>query len=156
MSKKQKKLKRKIERKEKRKQFHIDDILATLEREKNIDSSFPIEPEIPDYDEKMKENHLFSFVSYNRRECQLHMLNPVSAVNLVRKLKQLNETTIKELPSSRLIRDKIENVGNYQPLYEGLSPDVEIVEIQFTNAGRVFAYFVERYVCIVAIKTEHM
>lgn len=150
--------KRKQERRQKRLEFHLNRNVAKLDekdRTEQISQSCPINADIPDYDEKLKENFLISFLHYKVGQCGLKNLAEKSAKQLVKKLKAINNTKIGELPVSGLVKDNICNSGDYSKLYKDLSPDVEIKEIDFSDSGRIFAYFVERYVCIVAIDPNH-
>ncbi|TRZ78474.1 hypothetical protein D4R87_00600 [bacterium] len=147
---------RKAERKSKSKDWHINIEAGKFERTKQIDQSVAIRAEVPDYEDKLKENFLFSFAHYKIGQCGLKDLYGKDSKQLIEKLRRINETTIRELPSSKLIHDNVKKGGNYKSLFDGLSPDVEIREIRFSDSGRIFAYFVERYVCIVAIKPNHI
>lgn len=150
--------KRKQERKQKRQEFHLKqdvDKLPDESKTNQINQTSAIKPEMPDYDDELKENFLISFVHYKSSECGMGKLVDGSARQLVKVLKKLNSTKRKDLPNSRLIRDSVNNSGDYSKLYNGLSPDVEIKEIDFSDTGRIFAYFVRRYVCIVAINPVH-
>jgi hypothetical protein len=156
MSKKRKHKLRKQERKEQRNQWHINQDVANVQSPAHINQDVTINAEMPDYAEKLKENFLFSFVHYKPNLCGLAKLDSVSAKQLIRKLKVINDTKINQLASSRIIRDNIVNADDYGKLYDGLSPDVEIKEVEFSYSGRIFAYFVDRYVCVVAIDPEHI
>ena len=156
MSRKRKKNKRNAERKEIGRKWHINKNVAKFERTKQIDQSVAIEAEIPDYDDKLKENFLFSFVHYKQSQCGLKDLEAASSKQLIKKLRIINETTLRGLASSKIIRNNVNNSGQYTKLYTGLSPDVEIKEIDFSDSGRIFAYFVERFVCIIAINPNHI
>ena len=147
---------RDAERKQKRQSWSIDRSVAEMEDSEQIRREVTIQEEMPDYNESLKENFLFSFVHYKSDQCGLKDLTGDSSGQLIRKLKNINKTTLSGLPNSRLIKDNINNSGDYAILYRGLSKDVEIKEIAFSDSGRIFAYFVDRYVCIVSIKPNHI
>jgi hypothetical protein len=75
---------------------------------------------------------------------------------LVRKLLQLNTTTKAAAQQCGLIRDKVPNEGGYAFLYTGLSPDVEILEIQFSGTGRIFGFFTQSTYNVVCVRTHHI
>jgi hypothetical protein len=156
MSRKHRQSERKAERKQKRLGWRINQNLAKFEITEQINQNAAIAAEIPDYGDKLKENFLFSFVHYKIGQCGLKNLNDQSSKQLIKKLKNINETKVCDLPKSRLIRDDVKNSGDYTNLYHGLSPDVEIKEVEFSDRGRIFVYFVERYVCVVAINPNHI
>lgn len=156
MSRRKKGQNRKAERREKRKKWEINQEVAELGKTKNIDQGVAIIHEKPDYDDEQKENFLFSFIHYKPGQCGLSNLCDASAKQLVKKLRIINETTLRGLADSKLIKDNINNSGDYAKLYTGLSPDIDIKEICFSDRGRIFAYFVKRYVCIVAIDPNHI
>jgi len=156
MPKNKKKRQRNKKRKEKAKDFHLELEMAKMEKAEQIKSQVALFDERPDYDDKMRENFLFSFIHYKTKECEICKLDDKVAKRLIDKLKEINKTTKTKLSQTNLIRDKVEKLGPYKSPYNNLSPDIEIVEIQFSGTGRIFAHFIERYFCIVAIKREHV
>ena len=94
MGGKQKKNKRKAERKQISREWHINKNVAKFEPTSQINQSVAIRAEIPDYGDKLKENFLFSFVNYKVGQCGLKNLDEASSKQLIKKLKTINETTI--------------------------------------------------------------
>ena len=92
-----------------------------------------INEDIPEIDEQGKRKIVVVFKNYNQAECELYKLDATLARSLTSKLKHLTSITIKELPSSGLIRDDVDESGDYQALYNNLGRDVTLKEVKFAD-----------------------
>ncbi|MCK5416205.1 hypothetical protein KAI92_02135 [Candidatus Parcubacteria bacterium] len=155
MNKKRRK-NRKAGRKDVGMDWQLNQDFAKLEKTNQIDQRVAINAEIPDYDKKLNQNFLFSFVHYKFGQCGLSILDNSNSKKLVKKLKIINETSSVDISKSKLIKDDVHNNSKYKALYKGLPPDIEIKEIDFSSSGRIFVYFVKRFVCVIAIKPNHL
>lgn len=120
---------------------------------------------LPDYLDGT--NYQLLFDKYNHQHSELHLLTPTSATSMIKKFTDITRYNNKSIAEARLIRDKVENTGEYANLYDGLRGDIELVEIQFSGNGgdgRIFCYFVNNhphtdtisnYCVIVAVKCNH-
>ena len=132
-------------------------VASQLDSNGLISPAVAINENIPDSGDLLLNKIVLTFKDYKDGECEMHKLSDKKdAKSLMSKLKRLSSIYLKELPSTRMIKDKIENSGNYSCLYRDLPPDVEIQEIEYGKTGRIFGYMVERYFCVVAIKVKHV
>ncbi len=130
--------------------------LTELLVDKNINPQVAIESSIPDTDFFSKGKIVFTFIDYNVKQCGMRDLGKQEAKELMNKLKRISDIEIKDLASSRVIRDNVENAGKYSVLYDSLPEDIELKEIDYNDKGRIFGYLVDKYFCIVAIKVKHI
>jgi hypothetical protein len=79
-----------------------------------------------------------------------------AAKALVHKFLEINGMMRAVAQQSGIIRDKVSNQGEYAFLYAGLSPDVEILEIQYFDTGRIFGFFTQSTFNVVCIRTAHI
>ncbi len=157
MSKKEKRLEkqqRNLLKQKSRQAFNLDEAVTQVDSD-ILDPSVAIN-DMPDYDEGLKENFLISFKDYNYTVCELHRLDKILSKKLIKKLKYINAATVSSLPNSGLIKDNVEKTGQYEILLKTIPPDAELKEISFSDTARIFAYFIKRYCCIVAIKVKHI
>jgi hypothetical protein len=87
---------------------------------------------------------------------QISQIQKEAAKSLVHKFFEINTTTKFAAQQSGLIRDKIPNQGEYAFLYTELSPDVEILEIQYSGTGRIFGFFTQSTFNVVGLRTIHI
>ncbi|MFH1745021.1 MAG: hypothetical protein ABH881_02540 [bacterium] len=120
-----------------------------------INPSFAINNNIPETDEKENKKIVIVFKNYNQNQCEICKLDDVLAKALTSKLKHLTNITLKELPRSGLIRDDIQENGEYTPLFNNLEKDIALKEIKFSNESRFFGFFAEEYFSLVAIWVKH-
>lgn len=153
-----KKQKRQVERKAKRLQWE----LARVERSTQLPSEVAESSQLPEFLDGL--NYQLIFESYKHNLCELHLLDQTSSKALIKKLSLITRYNSKSIAGSGLVKDKIENAGNYSPLYSGLPADIELKEVPYSGTGRIFCYFVNEYpqsekfcnyCCIVAIKRQH-
>lgn len=79
-----------------------------------------------------------------------------AAKSLVHKFSEMGGMTRRAASRAGIIRDKVPNENEYAFLYMGLSPDVEVVEIQYSGTGRIFGFFTQSTFNVVYIKTIHI
>ncbi len=158
MTQKEKKLsktEKKLQKKERAREFHLTKEVAKIKKGL-INPQVANLSHIPDYDEDSNSNLLFSFVHYNRNQCELGNINNKEACKLIEKLQQINNTTIEKIPNYKLERDSINRSGKYKGLYTNLSKDIDIREIKFAKEGRIFYHRIRKYIYLVAIKIKHI
>lgn len=164
MGKKSKK-KNKAEKRRKAQEFHnrkaFEKIgadvskISSLDKKTLLDYKVALNPKIKDMAEN-PEHFILIFSDYNHNECQITNLRRDQAKSVIEKFSQITENSPNSLLESNLIRDDVENLGEYQKLYSNLSsPDAKLKEIEIAGDGRIFCYIVGRYFCIVAIQAIH-
>lgn len=158
----------KLSKAEKLQQKKLRRKLARLKQPSlNIPASVAQSPQLPDSLTFLTgSNYQLIFKRYNHQEDELAQLDGSMAKALINKLSMITEFDSNTIKQSNLIRDKVEHSGAYASLYDGLEPDVELVEIKFGETGRIFCYLVDNrshqdgknsnYCCIIAIKTRHL
>jgi hypothetical protein len=87
---------------------------------------------------------------------QISEMQKEAAKSLIHTLFQINTATKSDAQQSGLIRDKIANQNEYAFLYSGLSPDVEILEVQYCGTGRIFGFFTQTTFNVVCVRTVHI
>lgn len=87
---------------------------------------------------------------------QIDEIQKEAAKSLIRKFSEINATTKSHAQQSGLIRDKVGNSGKYAFLYKNLSPEVEILEVQYSGNGRIFGFFTQEIFNVVCIRTDHV
>lgn len=111
---------------------------------------------ILDYENK---KIVFTFLPYKYSQCEIVDLQKNEAKRLTEKLKEVNKTIAKVLlfsKASGLNCKPTYKSGQYACLYVDLPSDAEILEINYTDTGRIFGYLVENIFNIVAIKRKHL
>lgn len=94
-----------------------------------------------------------SFNYLNHNECFFDQFNKSITEALVRKMKDITDCNSKNKLS--VIRDKINNAGKYKSLFNGLSPDIDLFELYFSESSRLFFFFVSNKCNIVSIENRH-
>ncbi|HEY5221001.1 MAG TPA: hypothetical protein VIJ29_02550 [Candidatus Paceibacterota bacterium] len=87
---------------------------------------------------------------------EIPQIQKEAAKSLVHKFSEMGGMTKRAANQTGVIRDKVPNQGEYAFLYAGLSPDVEIVEIQYSGTGRIFGFFTQSTFNVVCIRTIHI
>jgi len=121
-----------------------------------IDPSQAINENIPEIDEQEEKKIVVVFKNYNQDECELSKLDEPLAKALTSKLKYLTSITLKQLPSSGLIRGDVDESGPYKVLYNNIGQDVRVKEIKFSNESRIFGFLVDEYFSLIAIWVNHV
>lgn len=100
----------------------------------------------------------FSFKSYDQNKCQLKDLDKRDAKELTQTLGKASALTSKELLgcSNGVKCTPVINAGNYAVLFNHLPKDVELREIHYSDAGRVFGHIVENLFFVTTITKKHI
>ena len=96
---------------------------------------------------------LLCFDYLKEEECKLEGFNPAHAKALIRKFKRITDYEVRR--KIEIIRCKISNNDSYRPLFNRLSPDVELYEMEFTGDGRIFFFNVAERLHIISIEDCH-
>ena len=96
----------------------------------------------------------FSFEKYNQSECEISKLQKKEVKQLTRKLKMASGQTVAEFNSAS-VHSRVGKSGNYTSLYIDIPEDESIVEIKYSDAGRIFGCIVGNTFGIVAICKKH-
>ncbi|PIQ92509.1 MAG: hypothetical protein COV69_02400 [Parcubacteria group bacterium CG11_big_fil_rev_8_21_14_0_20_39_14] len=133
----------------------IAEIGRIKEDNKQLSPEIAVSTALTDYENK---SVVFNFAKYNQSQCEICKLDKIEAKKLTKELGRINRTLTKHL----LCRDvsgidckRIHNSGNYKPLFLGLPKDAELLQIDYTNSGRIFGYLSENIFNIVAITKKH-
>ena len=104
------------------------------------------------------EKVVFSFSSYEQNKCELKDLDKRDAKELTQTLQKVSELSVKNLLESKNGVDckPVNKSGNYSNLYDNVPKDVDIREICYSNAGRIFGHIVNSVFFITAIKKKHI
>jgi len=160
--------KRKAERKKIRQEkSQLDQSIAVIKNGR-IPEAVATNKAIPETSADI-ENYRLIFDYYNKSLCELHMVSDTSKTNkLIAQFKTISESSSNNLHTKNVIRDSIDNSGEYSSLYKGLPKDVTVLEASIAGTGRLFFFTVDNapvdyggtlipqnYCCIVAIKNDH-
>lgn len=130
--------------------------VAKLDTEQEkISPTVAISNDLKDFENK---RIVFSFEIYNSGQCQISKLDKTEAKKLTKELKKISLTLTKHFrhqSTSSIACKQIYNSGNYSVLFDGVPEDIEMLEIDYSGAGRVFGYVVNNIFNIVAIGKEH-
>lgn len=130
--------------------------IAKLETEEaQISQTVAISDSLKDYENKRVS---FSFEVYNNNQCEIANLDKTEAKKLTKELKKVSSTVTKHFRNqniSGIACKPIYNSGNYSSLFSEISDDIELLEIDYSNAGRVFGYIVNNIFNVVAIGKKH-
>ena len=132
----------------------LNESLTQLETDK-ISPEVAVSDEIEDYENKKV---VFSFEVYNQNQCEISRLSKSEAKKLTKELKKISLVRTKHLKSqqvSGVACKSISNSGNYSVLFTDLPPDTEMLEIDYTSAGRIFGHLTHNIFNIVAVNKRH-
>ena len=133
----------------------IENNFAILEEIGKIPSTVAVSENVKDFENKKV---VFSFEDYNQNQCEIANLDKKDAKKLTTELKKASLVLAKHIrhqQSSGIACKPISNSGNYGALFGALSPDIEILEIDYSGAGRIFGYLVHNIFSVVAINKKH-
>jgi len=133
----------------------IDERVAEFEQG-IIPSRVALSTKIEDYQESKV---VLSFERYNQKQCEIAKLQNKDSKKLTNELKKMSETFLKHFRSqdvSRIACKPIHCSRNYAPIFNGLSKDVELLEIDYTGSGRIFGYLLRNIFNVVVIKVKHL
>lgn len=145
-------------------QKRLDASVAELPKGQ-IPAAVATQPNIPEINNyQSADNYRLIFDVYNHNVCEIDKLNSSLAKAYINKLAMLAKFSPRTLPSSTLVRDKIENNGKYKDLFSGLNEDIDLVEVKYAATGRIVCFFLNEimkdeqqcnYCCIVTILAQH-
>ena len=97
---------------------------------------------------------VFSFEQYNASQCEIGDLTKQEVGRLTSKLQSISGYTMREFNRSH-VRDRVQKVGKYAPLYNTVPEGSKVVEIRYSDSGRIFGYIAQNVFAIVAICKKH-
>lgn len=125
--------------------------------EYKIHPKVAISDEIEDYENKKV---VLSFGAYNERHCEIARLQNKDAKQLTHELKKISNTFTKHFKhqnTSRIACKPVHNSGKYKPLFNRLpEDDIELLEVDYTNKGRIFGYLINNVFNVVVVKVQHL
>lgn len=104
------------------------------------------------------ERVTFSFEPYNSNQCELSKIDKAEAKKLAKELRKISTTLTKHFRHqhvSSIACKSLSNSGNYSVLFDGLPEDTELLEVDYSGAGRIFGFMVESIFNVVAIAKVH-
>lgn len=104
------------------------------------------------------EKVVFSFVVYNSNQCGIGSIDKQEAKKLTKELKKISLTVTKHFrhqDTSGIACKPVSNSGNYSVLFSDVPEDIELLEVDYSGAGRVFGFITNNIFNIVAIGKEH-
>ncbi len=130
--------------------------IANLTAERDIISpTVAISDALKDYENRRV---VFSFEIYNNNQCEIYKLDNIEAKKLTKELKKISKIPTKHFRHqhiSCIACKPISNSGNYSVLFDGIQEDIEMLEVDYSGAGRIFGYVVNNIFNIVAIGKKH-
>lgn len=103
--------------------------------------------------------YLISFANYNKKICEINLLNSNKARKAIELFKDIGTKICceKDFQKYSIDRLPVYNSGDYKKLYRGLSADIELKEIKLQEDARIFYFDIEaqRTLYIVAITQNH-
>lgn len=104
--------------------------------------------------------YVISFENYNERACEILYLNSNKARKAIQTFKTVGTKICSTGDYRRYSVDRIpvKNIGEYKKLYNGLAPDVELMEVKLQEEARIFYFDIEaeRTFYVVAITQNHL
>lgn len=130
--------------------------VANLATERSdISATVAVSDALKDYE---NQRVVFSFDVYNNNQCRIGSIDKTEAKKLSKELKKISSTLTKHFrhqQTSGIACKPIYNSGNYSVLFTDVPEDIELLEVDYSGAGRVFGYMVNNIFSIVAIGKEH-
>ncbi|MBI3572479.1 hypothetical protein HY091_03040 [Candidatus Kaiserbacteria bacterium] len=131
--------------------------VAALEAGQAFPKTVAVSATIRDYD---NEKVVLSFEPYKQGHCRIHKLQKTEVKHLTSELKKMSSTLTKHFRHqsvSRIACKPVHRSGEYATLFDGLSQDIdEILEVDYTGAGRVFGFLFQNTFNVVAVAKEHL
>ncbi len=131
------------------------DVAKLIVEQERISPTVAVSDALKDYENKRV---VFSFEIYNNNQCEIAKLDKTEAKKLTKELKKISTTLTKHFghqSTSGIACKPISNSGNYSVLFDGIPEDTEMLEVDYSGAGRVFGYVVNNIFNIVAIGKNH-
>lgn len=97
-----------------------------------------------------------SYKYYNSNLCEIEDLQASAARKCLGRLKQLGQSSHKNLRENNINPRPVHNAGRYKVLFSKLTPDVDLFEIDLGDASRLFFFTVGNLLHIVSIKNSHI
>lgn len=101
---------------------------------------------------------VFSFETYNSGQCEISNLDKMEAKKLTKELKKISTVLCKYFRHQNISGiecSPVLNCNNYESLFNGMPEDVEMLEVYYSGAGRIFGFIVSNVFNIVAIGKKH-
>lgn len=105
--------------------------------------------------EEGDQKYQITFRDLNIDACDFCALDRTKTCAFLKKFKDIADQEPRHASRDRVFRDNIHNSGEYARLFQGLTPDVTLKEIEFANEGRIFCFTVQHHLSVVAIWTKH-
>ena len=141
---------------------NLKDDLARIPDESGNKEILQLPPEIAlsskitDYE---NQNIVFTFLQYKHSQCEISDLQRNEAKRLTERLKDVSKIIPKRLlfsQSSGVDCKPVHKGGQYACLFTDLPTDAQLLEIDYTNTGRIFGYLVNNIFNIVVVKRKHL
>ncbi len=130
--------------------------VATLGVEEDkISATVAVSKTLEDYE---NQKVVFSFVVYNNNQSEIASLDKKEAKKLTKELKKISLTLTKHLRhqhASGIACKPVSNSGSYSSLFTDIPEDIELLEVDYSSAGRVFGYMVSNIFNVVAVAKKH-
>ncbi len=110
---------------------------------------------IEDFDNK---KIVFNFENYNQGDCEIYNLQKQDAKKLTNRLQNMSSVLAKHIltfQTSGFVCKTVENAKSYSSLFSTLPPDVELLEVYYSDKGRLFGYMVNNIFSVVAVLIKH-
>jgi len=112
--------------------------------------------QLPQSENPEEIGFVISFQHYRDDLCEIKLLSKNGGRRALENLRVIGKSYNKfSLRQNNIDIDPVANNGEYKKLYNGLSPDVEILEHRIQSTARLFYFFVNNYFYIRAIKNSH-
>jgi len=123
---------------------------------KPLPATIAVSQTLEDFDNKPV---VFSFESYNQNQCRIFRLDKKEAKHLTTELRKMSRVLTKHFKhqqTSGVACKAVHSSGNYAMLFNDIPQDVELLEVDYTKAGRIFGYIVKNVFNVVAVAKEHL
>lgn len=97
---------------------------------------------------------VFKFKHYNSSCCEIAGFNRNDAKQFTKTLGEVNQFLAADLLPKGKARH-VKDAGHYEVLHNKLPPDVRLVEIDYTDVGRIFGFLVNNEFNVVAVRRKH-
>jgi len=122
-----------------------------------IPQTVAVSPAVRDYD---NQKVVLSFWAYKQNQCQLHKLDKPEVKHLTSELKKISGTLTKHFKHQRssgiACKPIHKKSDEYAILFNNLPADAEVLEIDYTDTGRIFGFLVQNVFNVVTIAKEHL
>jgi hypothetical protein len=98
---------------------------------------------------------IISFDYFNWKACELEQFNPSKGKKLLEILEMVSKCEISKFPELKLARDSVTRVGEYESLFNTVTPEVKRIEETEFCEGRFFYIITEPYFNVISVETKH-